>query len=132
MQLELQPGRHTEVAPRAAKTPQQLGILIRACADHRSVGSYELGTDKVVAGEAVLGGEMADSSAECQPGDPGRADNAAGRDEPEALSRRVEIEPPRTAIGARSSRVAVDLDPAHQRKIDQDRKSTRLNSSHGS
>jgi hypothetical protein len=61
---------------------------------------------------------MADSSAEGQPGDPGRADDTAGRDEPEALGRRVEIEPGRTAIGAGGPRVAVDVDPAHQREID--------------
>jgi hypothetical protein len=118
VQLELQPRRHTEVAPRAAKSPQQLGILIRACADHHAVGSHELGTDEVVAGEAVLGGEMADSSAEGQPSDPGRANDAAGRDEPKALGRRVEIEPPRAAIDARGPRVAVEVHPAHQRQID--------------
>jgi hypothetical protein len=61
---------------------------------------------------------MADSSAEGQPGDPGRADDAAGRDEPEALGRRVEIEPRRTAIGAGGPGVAVDVDAAHQREID--------------
>jgi len=40
------------------------------------------------------------------------------RNETEALGRRVEIEPGRTAIGAGGPGVAVDLDPAHQRQID--------------
>src|SRR2546421_547874 len=118
MQLELQSRRHTEVAPAAAKAPQQLGILFRACADQRAIGSHDLGTGKTVAGEAVLSGEMADSSAEGQPGHPGRADDAPGRYETEALGRRVEIEPPRTATGGGGPGVAVDLDPAHQRQID--------------
>src|SRR5215470_15711777 len=100
MQLELQPRRHAEVAPAAAKSPQQLGILIRACPDHRAAGSHELGTDEVVAGEAVLSGEMADSAAEGQPGHPRRADDAPGRNETEALGRRVETKPRRTAVGA--------------------------------
>src|SRR6266487_5141625 len=118
MQLELQSRRHTEVAPGAAEAPQQLGIPIRACADHRAIGSNDLGTDEIVAGEAVLSGEMADSAAEGQPGDPGRANDAPGCNEPEALGHRVEIEPPRTAIGAGGPGVAVDVHPAHQRKID--------------
>ena len=118
MQLELQPRCHTEVASAAAKPPQQLGILIRACPDHRAIWRHELGTDEIVASEAVLGGEMADSPAQGQPGHPGRADDASGRDEPEALGRRVEIEPPRTPAGAGGPGVAVDLDPAHQRQID--------------
>src|SRR5215468_11988164 len=118
MQLELQPRRHAEVAPAAAKSPQELGILIRACPDHRAAGSHELGTDEVVAGETVLSGEMADSAAEGQPGDPGRADDAPRRDETEALGRRVEIEPGRAAIGAGGPGVAVDVDPAHEREID--------------
>src|SRR5260370_13740668 len=97
MQLELQSRRDTEVAPGAAEAPQQLGILIEAGAAHRAIGSNDLGTDEVVAGEAVLSGEMADSSAEGQPGDPGRADDPPGCNEPEPLGRRVEIEPPAAA-----------------------------------
>jgi hypothetical protein len=70
------------------------------------------------ASEAVLSREMADPSAQGQPGHPGRADDAPGRNQTEALGRRVEIEPRRTAIGTGSPDVAVDLHSAHQRQID--------------
>ena len=74
-------------------------------------GRDDLGADEVVAGEAVLGGQVADAAAEGEPAHACRADDAAGRDEAEGLRRRVEVEPGRAALGAGDPRVAVDLDP---------------------
>jgi hypothetical protein len=61
---------------------------------------------------------MADPPTEGQTRDTGRADDAARRDEPKGLRRRVEIEPGRTPIGVRDPPLTVHLDPAQQRKVD--------------
>jgi hypothetical protein len=66
----------------------------------------------------VLRGEVADSAAEGEAGNAGRADHASGSDEAERLRRRVEVEPGGAARGPRDPRVAVYVDPAHQREVD--------------
>src|SRR5262245_66493743 len=63
MQAELQSRRHAEVASSASQSPEQLCLLILACAHDGAVGSDDLGADQVVACQAVLRGEVADSTA---------------------------------------------------------------------
>src|SRR5262245_15848726 len=68
---ELEPGCDAEVPARAAKTPEQLAVLLGGRADSRPVREHELRPDEVVAGQSVLGSEVADPSAHCEPADTG-------------------------------------------------------------
>jgi hypothetical protein len=81
---------------------------------HGAAGRDQLGADEVVARETVLRRQVADPTAEYESGDSGRADDASVRVEAGRLRRRVELEPPRAALGAGGPRVAVDFDPPHQ------------------
>ena len=51
-----------EVAPLPAQSPEELVVLLDARVDHLAVGRDQLGADQVVAGEAELGGEVADAT----------------------------------------------------------------------
>ena len=89
MKSKVESGYHAEVAAPSAEPPQQLRVLVGARVHDGSVGSYELGADDVVAGEAVLRGQVSDTTPEREAGYAGRADNAARGDEPERLRCRV-------------------------------------------
>jgi hypothetical protein len=65
-----------------------------------------------------LRGQVTYPAAEGESGHAGRADHAPRRNQTDGLRRRVEIEPGRAALGAGGPRIAVDVDPAHQREID--------------
>src|SRR5262245_63702515 len=118
MQAELESRHDAEVATASAQAPQQLGVPVVARANERPVGRDDLCTNEVVAGQAVLSGQVADPPAEREAGDAGRADDAAGCDKPEGLSRRVEVEPRRAAVGIGDPPGTVDLDPTHKGQID--------------
>src|SRR5918995_3657121 len=66
----------------------------------------------------MLRGQVPDPAAEGKATHPGRPDDASGRDEPEGLRRRVQVEPGRATLGAGDPRVGVDLDLPHRREID--------------
>jgi hypothetical protein len=118
MQPHLDPRRDAEVAASPAQTPEQLGILVLVRADDLAGGSDDLCADHVVAGEAVLGGQVSDPPAEGEAGDPGRADHAAGRDQAVGLGRRVEVEPGGAALGDSEAGVGIDLHVPHPREVD--------------
>ena len=61
---------------------------------------------------------MADTASERQPRDAGRADDPTRGGETEGLGRSVEVEPCRTALGAREPRIGVDRDGTHRREVD--------------
>src|SRR5207302_1327221 len=118
MEAKLQPRRHAEVAARAAKAPEEIRVLVRACPNHGAVRSHYLSGHEVVAREAVLCGQVPDPAAESEAGDAGGADDAAWCDEAEGLGRGIEVEPGRAACGACDPRVSVDVDRAHEGEID--------------
>src|SRR4029079_14792295 len=74
VKAELEPRGDAEVGTPAAKSPKQLGVRVPARANHVAAGGHQLGADQVVAGEPVLGGQVADAAAEREAGDPGGAD----------------------------------------------------------
>jgi hypothetical protein len=78
MQTKLESRRHAEVAAPAAESPEEFRILLGGRLDHGPVRRDYLGTDQVVARQAVLGGQVADAAAEREPADAGRAHDAAG------------------------------------------------------
>ena len=118
MEAEVQPRRDTEVAASAAERPEQLRVLLRSREDDRSVGRHQLRTHEVVAGEAVLRGEVPDATAEREPAHARRADDAPGRDQAERLRRRVEVEPGRSAVGPGDPGSCIDLHATHRREVD--------------
>jgi hypothetical protein len=118
VQLELEVRRDAEVPAGAAEAPEKFGILVRTRADDPAVGCDEFCPGNSVAGQAVLGGQVADASAKRQPADTGRPDHAARSDEPERLRRSVDVEPSRPALGAGDPRLGLDLDAAHAGEVD--------------
>jgi hypothetical protein len=118
VQVEVQAGRHAEVAPSTAEAPEEIRVLIGTCLNHGPVRSHDLCSDEVVARQAVLRGQVADAAAEAEPADAGGADDASGRDEADRLGGRVEIEPGRAAVGVGDPGIAVHLDRPHQREVD--------------
>ena len=86
--------------------------------DDGAAWSDELGAYDVVAGEAVLRGQVADSTTEGEAGYASGADDAARCDEAEGPRCGVEVEPRRAAAGAGDLSIHLHLDPAHRREID--------------
>jgi hypothetical protein len=118
MQAELQLAGDAEIAAPATKRPEQLVVRVRAGMDHRAIGGHDLGAEQVVAGQAVLRGQVADSAAEGETGHTRRAHHATRRDEAEGLGRGVEVEPGRAALRPGDPCLAVHFDAAHQREVD--------------
>ena len=71
---------------------------------HAAVGQHHLGGPQVVERQAVLRHQPAEAAAERQAGDPGAADDAAGRREPVQLRLAVELPPEDAALRAHGAR----------------------------
>jgi hypothetical protein len=67
-----------KVAAPALQCPEQVGIFLGVGAHQFSFRGHHLGADQAVDGEAELSLQPADTSAECEAGDPG-VRNGAGR-----------------------------------------------------
>ena len=78
----------------------------------------KLGSDQVVARQAVLRGQVAYPATERESADTGGADNASRRHQTENLRLFVEVEPGRAALGAGYPGRAVHLDASHPREVD--------------
>ena len=111
----------TPKLPPPPRSPQSSSGFASSLARHHvAPGSHQLGADQVVAGEPVLGGQVADATAERQAGDPGGADHAAWRCEAVRLRRRVEVEPGGAASRDGDARLRIDSDAPHPGQIDHD------------
>ncbi len=115
---ELQPRGDAEVAAAAAEPPEELLVSVGAGVDDGSVRRDDLRSHEVVAGQAVLGRQVADPAAEREARDPGRADDAARSDEAEGLRGGVEVEPRRTTLGPGDACAGVHLHRPHLRQVD--------------
>jgi hypothetical protein len=62
---------HAEVPAASAKPPEQLGVLVLARADDLAGRGDQLGGKQVVAGEPVLGGQVADPASKGETRDAG-------------------------------------------------------------
>ena len=111
-------GHDAEVAAAAAQAPEELLMAGVLGADDPLRRGRHRRAEQVVAGEAVLGGEVADAAAEGEAGDAGRADHATGGDQAVGLGRLVEVEPGGAAAGAGYPLAGVDLDRAHLGQVD--------------
>ena len=95
-------------------------MFLFAGLDDGAVGQDDLGRDQVVAGQAVAAGEVADAPAQSQPGDPGRADDAAGRRQAEGAGGLVEDLPRAATAGPHRAIIPVDHHVLHQVEVDHD------------
>ena len=103
VQPVFQRGHDAEVPAAAAQRPEEVLVLGFTGRQELSVGGDDVGREEVVAAEPVLAVKVADATAEGQPGDPGRADDAARRRQPEGMRGVVEVRPRCTGLGARRS-----------------------------
>ncbi len=118
MQAQLDLGGDAEVAAAASQAPEELLVTIRPSADDLAGRGEHLGAQHPIAGEAELRGQVADPTAQREAGDPGRPDHASWGDEAVGLRRAVEVQPGRSALRACDAGARVDVDPAHQREVD--------------
>ena len=117
MQVELETCYDAEVAAASVEPPEELRILVGSRLDDGAVGSHELGADDVVAGEAELGRQVADASAESEPVTPVEPTMPPGVTRPNSCVARVEVEPGRAALRA-AIRASDRRDAAHAGEID--------------
>ncbi|CAH0307982.1 hypothetical protein SRABI128_04405 [Microbacterium sp. Bi128] len=111
--------RHdAEVPAAAAQRPEQVLVLAFAGGKEFSLGRDDVGREEVVAAEAILAAQVSNAAAEGQPGDAGRADNAAGSCQPEGMGRVVEVGPRRTRLRARRRGCRINPDAGHVGEID--------------
>src|SRR3712207_3765735 len=85
MDAELERGDDAEVAPAAAESPEEIGVLLRVHPDELPVGGDDVCGDEVVARQAVLAREPAETATEGQAGDAGGRHEPSGGGEPERL-----------------------------------------------
>ena len=62
---------HTEVAPSAAQSPEQIRVLFVACMNNRPIRRDQLGAQDVVTGQAVLCRQVTNAAPQTQPHDTG-------------------------------------------------------------
>src|SRR4051794_28635726 len=93
MQVVVECGNDAEVPAAATKSPPQVVMRVVPRAHEITVGGDHLGATEVVDAEPVLAHQMAEAAGQRDAGDAGAADRAAGRGQPEALRREVELSP---------------------------------------
>ncbi len=118
MQLELELRDDPEVAAAAAEAAQELRILALAGVHELAVGSDDVRTDQVVAGEPVAAHQPADPAAEREASDAGRRNEPAGGGEAVHGRLVVEVAPGRAAADVRDARRGVDAHAAHLAEVD--------------
>src|SRR5262249_55863565 len=111
-------GDHAEVGAAASHRPEEVGMLGGTGHEQTAAGVHHVDGHEVVAGEAVLAAEPSDATAEREPGDSGRGDDAGGRGEPEGLAVAVEIGQGEAWLGARDASARIDPAALHRREVD--------------
>jgi hypothetical protein len=101
--------------------PVQVRVFVGARRQPLPVGGHDLGTDEIVAAQAVAAHEPPESAAERQAADAGTGDRAARRDEAFCRRRRIERRPARTALGEPPAAPGVYADGLHRPQVDHDR-----------
>ena len=91
VERELERRDDPEVPAAAAQTPEQVGILVGARDEELAVGGDDVARQEAVDREPELAHQVADPTAERQPGDTGVADDATGRRQAERLALTIEV-----------------------------------------
>ena len=111
--------RHdAEVAAASANRPEEVFVLARACGDQVAGGQQDVGLEQIVEGQPELASQVAHATAKCQPGDPGRPEDARRDGEPERVSRVIEIGQGAARLYPHGPLVRVDPDPAQASEVD--------------
>ena len=118
LESELERGGDPEVPARAAKAPEELGLVGLGCANEAAVGGHYLHGSHVVDRQPEPALEPADATTEGQPGHAGVADDADRADEAMGLCRNVKLPEERPAVRLRRARPRIGLDAAHVRQVD--------------
>src|SRR5262245_12090475 len=118
MGLELERGGNAEVAAAAAHRPEEVGVLFRAGPAHAAVRHDQLHRAQVVEGQAVLGHEPAQATAQREAGDASGAYHSSGRGQPMDLRLAVVFLPEDAALGSSELRSGIDMDALHRRQVD--------------
>src|SRR5262245_25578431 len=116
--LELERSGDAEVAAATTHRPEEVGVLVRTGPAHAAVGHDQLYRAQVVEGQAVLGHEPAQATAQREAGDASGAYHASGRGQPMDLRLAVVFLPEDAALGSRDLRSGIDMDPLHRRQVD--------------
>lgn len=120
MEVELERSDNPEVATAASKPPEEFLVLLRAGGQELAVRRDEFDGDEIVARQAVLTAEVANTAAESESRDARIRDDAPGGRETERLCLVIQIRPRRTRLNPRGLRVRVDSHTRHRREIDDD------------
>jgi hypothetical protein len=109
---------NAEVAAAAANGPEEVGVLIGACAEDPPVRHNQIGGAQVVQCEAVLGHQPSDPASERQSGYSGAANYSSRRRKTMDLGLPVELLPQDAALGADDTSPRVHVYALHRRQID--------------
>jgi hypothetical protein len=90
---EQERGDDAEVAAAAAQGPEEIGVFRFAGGDEAAVRQHQIGLEQIVDGQPELAGEVPDAAAQGETADPGRRDDAAGRNQPEGVGGVVDVAP---------------------------------------
>ena len=118
MHLELERRRDAEVAAAPAHRPIEIRMLVGRRTLHRAVSGHHFDRPHVVECHAVAGHQPAEATAERETADTGAADHTAGRGQAVQLRFTKELPPERAALNPRGPGSRIDVDPFHQRQVD--------------
>ena len=117
VQAKLERGDDAKVAAATANGPEEIFILRGANRQVIAIGVHEVGGDDIVATEAVLTHEPADTAAERKPADAGGRDDAAGSGKRKLFAFAIECSPGGAALGECGLPAGFDLDLSHKGEV---------------
>jgi hypothetical protein len=130
MEAILERRHHAEVAAAAAKSPEEVGVLVGAGTQELPVSGDHVGREQVVDGEPVPAHEPAQAPAEGETSDPGVRHDAARSGEAEGLGLTVDLAPKQSRLRARGPRDGIDPEALHRGQIDDDSAIARRRAGH--
>jgi hypothetical protein len=117
MELVLKGGDHAEVAAAAPDGPEEVLVLTGIDVAELAVGGDDVGSNEVVAGQAVPARQPADAAAQGEAGDAGVGVSAPRGGQAEGLSLVVEFPPLDAALGPHGALGGVNPDALHAGQV---------------
>jgi hypothetical protein len=114
----LERGDHAEVAASAPDPPEEVLVLLLAGRQQPPVRGDHVGREEVVAGEAVLAVEPAETASEGQSGYACHRDDPEGRCQPERLRLVVELAQGKARLGPRPPPRRIHPHALHGRQVE--------------
>src|SRR5258708_31389637 len=113
MKLEQERRHHAEVPAAAAYSPEEIGMLFRACRGRGAVGQDQVGAEQIVECQPVGARQVAYAAAECQAAYASGREEATWRGQPEGMCRMVVGTPGAATFDAHRFVRRVDVDALH-------------------